>query len=116
MADNQQRHQQQHNPPPSPAPTPTPTPDPEVKPSYTGPRKAVDEAYRELLIELIIDVSNGKQLAAAKRTLYTFIDDCLPEEKSALLLKITGVSQRIRDIAQALAGESPSLIAKLQGD
>ena len=53
-------------------------------------------------------------LKDARLELHEFIDLTSDTDKDILRFKVTGVSKRVRDIADSLGSEAPSLIAKMQ--
>lgn len=89
----------------------------EELPVVQQPPVSTDVRFRDLLLELIMDVVNGElPLPTAKHKLYSFIDSLSEEAQDELMYnnKITVVSKRIRDIADTLTAETPSLLAKIR--
>lgn len=77
--------------------------------------KSIEDQFRDALAELIVSVISGtKSLKDAKLDLHEFIDLTSEADKEVLRFKVTGTCKRVRDIAESLSSEAPSLIAKMQ--
>jgi hypothetical protein len=89
----------------------------EIEPAQETPKfviKPVDVRYKQTLTSLIADVAGGAKLSEAKQLLYEWVDELDEKDKASLLQTITSLSKRVKDIAEALTSEAPSLVAKLQ--
>jgi len=73
----------------------------------------VDVQFRDVLMELVYDVSQGAKLAEAKNKLHAWVEELPQTEKDILYTKASAVAKRIRDIADSLTSETPSLLTRM---
>lgn len=73
----------------------------------------VDVRFRDMLMELVYDVSQGAKLAEAKHKMHAWVEDLSPTDKDVLYQKAAAVSKRVRDIADSLTSETPALLVRM---
>jgi hypothetical protein len=106
--------QQQTTTPPTTTPPITP---PVVTATVEAPapkQRDVEERFRSIVIKLIYSVVDGSMtLSTAKKDLHAFCEDLSQADKDVLYNKASAISKRVRDIADGLTAETPSLLARL---